>query len=29
MTSTILYNKDMFDEAGVAYPDADWTYDEF
>lgn len=29
MTSAILYNKDMFDAAGVAYPDADWTYDEF
>ncbi len=29
MTYTILYNKDMFDEAGVAYPDTDWTYDEF
>ena len=25
----IMNDKDMFDEAGVAYPDADWTYDEF
>src|SRR5699024_5618298 len=29
MTYTILYNKDMFDEAGVPYPEPDWTYDEF
>ncbi len=29
MTYTILYNKDMFDEAGIDYPDPDWTYDEF
>ncbi len=29
MTRTILYNKDMFDEAGVPYPDPNWTYDEF
>lgn len=29
MTYTILYNKDMFDEAGIAYPEPDWTYDEF
>jgi multiple sugar transport system substrate-binding protein len=25
----LYYNKDMFDEAGVAYPDADWTWDDF
>lgn len=29
MTRTILYNKDMFDEAGVPYPEPNWTYDEF
>ena len=25
----MYYNKDMFDEAGVPYPEADWTWDEF
>ena len=25
----ILYNKDMFDEAGIDYPDGSWTWDEF
>ncbi|MGW8318050.1 MAG: extracellular solute-binding protein [Candidatus Promineifilaceae bacterium] len=25
----IEYNQDLFDEAGVAYPDVDWTVDEF
>lgn len=25
----IYYNKRMFDEAGVAHPDVDWTWDEF
>jgi multiple sugar transport system substrate-binding protein len=25
----VYYNKDMFDEAGVAYPSDDWTWDEF
>ncbi|MCK9223299.1 MAG: sugar ABC transporter substrate-binding protein [Limnochordia bacterium] len=25
----ILYNKDNFDEFGVAYPDGSWTWDEF
>lgn len=29
MTSMILYNKDMFDENGIPYPSADWTYEEF
>lgn len=24
----ILYNKDLFDEAGIDYPTADWTYEE-
>lgn len=23
------YNKDMFDEAGIDYPDGSWTWDEF
>lgn len=25
----LLYNKDLFDKAGVAYPTADWTWDDF
>lgn len=25
----LYYNKDMFDQAGVAYPTADWTWQEF
>jgi len=25
----VLYNKDLFDEAGVEYPAADWTWDDF
>ncbi len=25
----IFYNKDIFDEAGVPYPEGDWTWDEF
>ncbi|WP_421726071.1 ABC transporter substrate-binding protein [Bauldia sp.] len=25
----MYYNKDMFDEAGIAYPEADWTWDDF
>lgn len=29
ITSTILYNQTMFDEAGVPYPEPNWTYDEF
>lgn len=28
-TVTIFYNKDMFDAAGLAYPTADWTWDDF
>lgn len=28
-TIAIWYNKDMFDEAGIAYPDGSWTWDEF
>ncbi len=27
-TIVLFYNKDMFDEAGVAYPTADWTWDD-
>lgn len=27
--TAIYYNKDMFDEAGVAYPADDWTWDEY
>ncbi len=29
ITSTILYNQSMFDEAGVPYPQPNWTYEEF
>jgi multiple sugar transport system substrate-binding protein len=25
----VYYNKDLFDVAGVSYPEADWTWDEF
>lgn len=28
-TLTIPYNKNVLDEAGVEYPDADWTWDDF
>lgn len=28
-TFLLYYNKDMFDEAGVAYPTDDWTWDDF
>jgi multiple sugar transport system substrate-binding protein len=28
-TIAIFYNKDLFDAAGVAYPTADWTWDDF
>jgi multiple sugar transport system substrate-binding protein len=27
-TMTLQYNKDMFDAAGLAYPTADWTWDD-
>ena len=27
-TIVLFYNKDMFDAGGVAYPTADWTYDD-
>ena len=25
----IIYNKDIFDEAGLSYPDSNWTWDDF
>ncbi|HLU08828.1 MAG TPA: sugar ABC transporter substrate-binding protein [Oceanobacillus sp.] len=28
-TIAIYYNKDMLDAAGLEYPDADWTWDDF
>jgi len=28
-TEVLYYNKDMFDAAGVAYPTASWTWDDF
>lgn len=28
-TIALWYNKTMFDEAGVSYPNADWTWDDF
>ena len=28
-TPILYYNKDMFDEAGIDYPDGSWTWDEF
>ncbi|MDZ4763127.1 MAG: sugar ABC transporter substrate-binding protein [Chloroflexota bacterium] len=28
-TVAVYYNKDLFDAAGVAYPTADWTWDDF
>lgn len=28
-TQAVYYNKDIFDEAGIAYPTEDWTWDEF
>ena len=27
--SLLYYNKDLFDAAGMAYPSAEWTYDDF
>lgn len=29
VTPVLFYNKDMFDEAGLAYPDDTWTWDDF
>ena len=28
-TIAMWYNKKMFDDAGIAYPDGSWTWDEF
>lgn len=28
-TFLLFYNKDLFDKAGVAYPTAEWTWDDF
>lgn len=28
-TTITYYNKDMFDEAGISYPDKDWTMDDY
>lgn len=28
MVTALFYNKDMFDEAGVQYPDSTWTWDD-
>lgn len=28
-TMLLYYNKDLFDKAGVAYPTADWTWEQF
>jgi ABC-type glycerol-3-phosphate transport system substrate-binding protein len=28
-TLVLYYNKDIFDEYGVAYPDGSWTYDDY
>ena len=25
----IMYNKDIFDEMGLEYPDSNWTWDDF
>ncbi len=27
-TIVLFYNKDMFDKAGIAYPNSNWTYDD-
>ncbi|MCY1151870.1 MAG: sugar ABC transporter substrate-binding protein [Sphaerochaetaceae bacterium] len=29
VTTTLFYNKDAFDEAGLEYPNDDWTWDDF
>ena len=29
VTAAVYYNKDMFDAAGLSYPTADWTWDDF
>lgn len=29
VTTNLFYNKDAFDKAGLAYPNDDWTWDDF
>ncbi len=29
VTTCLYYNKDMFDSAGIDYPDSEWTWDDF
>ncbi|MBI1257193.1 MAG: extracellular solute-binding protein [Chloroflexi bacterium] len=29
VTAVVFYNKDLFDKAGLAYPTADWTWDDY
>ncbi len=29
VTTVLFYNKDMFDKAGIAYPNKNWTWDDF
>jgi multiple sugar transport system substrate-binding protein len=29
VTTVLYYNKDMFDEAGLDYPDEDWSWEDF
>lgn len=29
VTTNLYYNKDMFDEAGLDYPDSNWTWEDF
>jgi len=29
VTTCMYYNKDLFDEAGISYPDSDWTWTDF
>ena len=29
VTTVLYYNMDMFDEAGLEYPNSDWTWDDF
>lgn len=29
VTTVLYFNKDMFDEAGLSYPNSDWTWEDF
>ena len=29
VTTVLYFNKDMFDEAGISYPNSSWTWDDF